>query len=113
METFRTSLWSNEKDRVRSPSIMRSPVSLRLCILFISLSSVLLAANPPANQAPPLLPNQFGGWQIEGAPRLSADPSAADSTNARILKEYRFSDLASATYTREDGRTLKIRAARF
>ena len=86
---------------------------MRLCILFISLSSVVLAANPPANQAPPLLPNQFGGWQIEGAPRLSADPSAADSTNARILKEYRFSDLASATYTREDGRTLKIRAARF
>ena len=92
---------------------MRSPLSLRLFTLFVFLSSLALAANPPANQAPPLLPNQFGGWQIQGAPHVSTDSSAADSTNAQVLKEYRFSDLASATYTRDDGRTLKIRAARF
>ncbi|HXP42224.1 MAG TPA: DUF6599 family protein, partial [Candidatus Acidoferrales bacterium] len=39
--------------------------------------------------------------------------AAADPTNAGILKEYGFTDLASATYVRDDGRTLKIRAARF
>ena len=41
------------------------------------------------------------------------DPAAADAANAAVLEEYRFTDLASATYTRDDGRTLKIRAARF
>jgi hypothetical protein len=60
-----------------------------------------------------LLPQQFGGWQMQGSAQTSTDPAAADPTNAAVLKEYRFSDLASSTYTREDGRTLKIRAARF
>lgn len=64
-------------------------------------------------QALPILPQQFGGWQMQGQARTSSDPAAADVTNAAVLKEARFSDLASATYTREDGRTLKIRAARF
>ncbi len=48
-----------------------------------------------------------------GPSRTSTDPAAADPTNARVLKEYRFTDLVSSTYTRDDGRTLKIRAARF
>jgi hypothetical protein len=39
--------------------------------------------------------------------------AVADTSNAAVLKEYGFSDLAVATYTRDDGRTLKIRAARF
>lgn len=43
----------------------------------------------------------------------SADPATADPTNADVLREYRFTDFASSTYTRDDGRTLKIRAARF
>jgi len=50
---------------------------------------------------------------MQGSPLTSTDPSVADPTNAAVLKEYRFSDLASSTYTRDDGRTLKIRAARF
>jgi len=60
-----------------------------------------------------LLPQQFGGWEMQGSAQTSADPTAADPTNAAVLKEYRFTDLASSTYTRDDGRTLKIRAARF
>jgi hypothetical protein len=66
----------------------------------------------PSRQ-PALLPQQFGGWELQGSPQTSADPAAADSTNAAVLKEYGFTDLASGTYTRDDGRTLKIRAARF
>jgi hypothetical protein len=66
-----------------------------------------------AATAPPLLPEQFGGWQMQGSPVTSADAAAADPTNAAALKEYRFSDFAAATYVRDDGRTLKIRAARF
>jgi len=74
------------------------------------------AAQAPARaaeQAPALLPEQFEGWQMQGAPRISSDADVADPANAAVLKEYGFSDLASATYTRDDGRTLKIRAARF
>ncbi|MGC1449632.1 MAG: DUF6599 family protein [Candidatus Sulfotelmatobacter sp.] len=80
-----------------------------------------VAANPVAAQSTArasvqeliLLPQQFGGWQMQGSAQTSTDPAAADPTNAAVLKEYRFSDLASSTYSREDGRTLKIRAARF
>ena len=50
---------------------------------------------------------------MQGTPQVSKDPTQADPTNAAVLKEYRFSDLATATYTRDDGRTLKLRAARF
>ncbi len=66
-----------------------------------------------AELAPAILPQQFGGWQMQGSVQTSADPAAADPTNAEVLKEYRFSDAALATYTRDDGRTLTIRAARF
>jgi hypothetical protein len=77
------------------------------------LSAVAIAA--PQTTAPPpgILPPQFGGWQIQGSAQTGADPAAADPANAAVLKEYRFTDLALATYTRDDGRTLKIRAARF
>ena len=50
---------------------------------------------------------------MQGSAQTSNDPAVADSTNAAVLKEYRFSDLETATYTRDDGRTLKVRAARF
>ena len=50
---------------------------------------------------------------MQGAVQTSNDAAAADPTNAETLKEYRFTDFASATYTQDDGRTLKIRAARF
>ncbi len=50
---------------------------------------------------------------MQGSAQTSTDPAAADPINGAVLKEYRFSDLASSTYTRDDGRTLKIRAARF
>src|ERR1700728_2166439 len=66
-----------------------------------------------SHQEPALLPQQFGGWELQGSSQTSTDPVAADPTNAAVLKEYGFSDLASSTYTRDDGRTLKIRAARF
>jgi hypothetical protein len=60
-----------------------------------------------------LLPQQFAGWQIAGPAKTSQDPAVADSVNASLLKEYGFTDLASATYTREDGRKLTVKAARF
>jgi len=50
---------------------------------------------------------------MQGTAATSKDPAAADPTNAAVLKEYDFSDFAAATYSSDDGRTLKIRAARF
>jgi len=69
------------------------------------------AASKPATH--PILPNAFGGWQIKGVVATGADPVVADPTNPAILKEYGFTDVASGTYTRDDGRKLTLRAARF
>jgi hypothetical protein len=60
-----------------------------------------------------VLPNEFGGWQIAGSARTSSDPSTADPVNADVLKEYGFTDFSGATYTRDDGRKLTIKTARF
>ena len=86
-------------------------LALTLCIFGGHLG---YAASPgQAAAAPALLPQQFAGWQMQGATQPSTNPATADPANAPVLKEYRFSDFTSATYTRDDGRTLKIRAARF
>src|SRR5579871_746698 len=60
-----------------------------------------------------LLPQTFGGWQVQGTLQTSADPTAADPANPAVLKEYGFTDFAAGTYTQEDGRKLTLRAARF
>ena len=96
-----------------------------IAIPFLFLLGSAAAADTPARpdagpsnvksfkQAPAILPQQFGGWEIQGSAQKSTDPAVADPTNAAVLKEYRFTDLSSSTYARDDGRNLKIRAARF
>jgi hypothetical protein len=59
------------------------------------------------------LPQQFGGWRISAAAQTSADPAVADPVNAAVLKEYGFTGLESATYIRDDGRKLTLKAATF
>jgi len=97
-------------------------ITALLCLLGVGFAANTPAAQSPAHPSTPsrsssqpaaLLPQQFGGWEMQGPAQTSTDPAAADPTNAAVLKEYRFSDLASSSYTRDDGRTLKIRAARF
>ena len=94
---------------------MRLPRFLLVFPILGCLSSVLFAAVAPAPgaQAPAILPQAFAGWQMQGTSQTSANAATADPTNAPVLNEYRFTDFESAMYTREDGRTLKIRAARF
>jgi uncharacterized protein DUF6599 len=83
-------------------------------IIVGSLAGVAHAAGPGADAlTPPILPKQFAGWQVQGASQASKDAAAADPTNAALLKEYGFTDFEAATYKSDDGRTLKIRAARF
>jgi hypothetical protein len=88
--------------------------SFMVLAVALCLTGAAFAATPPAvPPAPPILPKQFAGWQIEGTAQASRDAAAADPTNAALLEEYGFSDFESATYKSDDGRTLKIRAARF
>ena len=79
-------------------------------VFALVLASASLAATQPAHS---LLPTQFSGWELQGTLKTSKDPAAADPVNAPSLKEYGFPDFASGTYTRDDGRKLTIRAARF
>ena len=74
---------------------------------------ILLAGLALASETAPVLPKQFGGWQISGSSRTSADPVTADPVNAAALTEYGFTSFESATYTRDDGRKLTLKAARF
>ena len=93
---------------------MRSSRSVYLLAVVICCASLAYAADPGAvASAPPILPKQFAGWQIQGSPQDSKDAAVADPTNAALLKEYGFTDFESASYKSDDGRTLKIRAARF
>lgn len=84
-------------------------------IIAACLASLLLAATAGAADrgAAAILPSQFGGWEIQGAAKSSKDPGVADPVNAPVLKEYGFSDFQSASYARDDGRKLTVRAARF
>jgi hypothetical protein len=66
-----------------------------------------------ADTAGAVLPKGFGGWHMQGNAQTSSDPAVGDAANAQILKEYGFNNFESATYTRDDGRKLKVRAARF
>jgi hypothetical protein len=85
-----------------------------VCLVSISLLSAAFAVSLGADSPePPILPKQFAGWQIQGAAQASKDAAAADPTNAALLKEYGFTDFEAAIYKSDDGRTLKIRAARF
>jgi hypothetical protein len=88
----------------------KSVLSVAMIILF---DSVVFAAPGAVSPAPPILPKQFAGWQIQGVAQPSKDAAAADPTNAALLKEYGFTDFEAAAYKSDDGRTLKIRAARF
>jgi hypothetical protein len=86
-----------------------------LPIVLILLAVDALAADPaakPSGEAG-ILPKEFAGWQLQGTAQLSKDPAVADPTNPVVLREYGFTDFSSGTYTRDDGRKLTLRAARF
>jgi hypothetical protein len=98
---------------------MRIPRFLVVSLLIVAMAGLCFAqpgAAPAANAA--ILPHAFAGWQLAepahaSAGPAAADPAAADPVNATLLKEYGFTDFAAATYTRDDGRKLTIKAARF
>ncbi len=82
----------------------------QVCIALL-LCGVAFAADAPA--AANALPTEFAGWQAKGDITRSTDPVDVDATNAPVLKEYGFHHLEKASYTRDDGRNLTIKAAVF
>jgi hypothetical protein len=88
---------------------MRSAILIFIFILLLMIQTAFAAPAKPA----PILPQTFGGWQLAKAPQTSTNPESADPINAQLLKEYGFTDFEGATYVRDDGRKLTIKAARF
>jgi hypothetical protein len=94
-----------------------SVVPTLLCAM--AMCAAAPGAGPPAPSSAAaisqvaILPSDFAGWQIKGSVTKSDDPAAADQANGPILKEYGFQRLEKATYTRDDGRNLVVRAAVF
>lgn len=66
-----------------------------------------------ADNTGPLLPKSFAGWTQSGQAQTSTNPAHADPAYPAVLQEYGFADSETATYTREDGRKLTIKAAKF
>ncbi len=81
-------------------------------IIFVPVLLIFLAANAVAAPSPAILPNVFAGWSKAGHSQISKDATAADATNAALLKEDGFTDFERADYTQAD-RKCSIKAIRF
>jgi hypothetical protein len=80
---------------------------LKLVIPLVLLLSTCSAADSR------ILPKAFAGWQVDPATvKTSNNPNDADAANAGVLKEFGFSDVESASYSKRDLK-LSVRAARF
>jgi hypothetical protein len=87
---------------------------LRLVLSFLLLATAFADQSAPTSAGTAgILPPAFGGWHMANPAQSSKSAASADPTNANVLKEYGFTDFEGATYTRDDGRKLTIKAARF
>ena len=81
--------------------------------MLVCTLSVLLAPYDAFPADSDLLPTSFAGWHLANPAQLSTNPATADPLNAAVLKEYGYEGVTTATYTRDDGRQLTLKAARF
>jgi len=82
---------------------------IAITVLFcVSLTGFAFAADTGS-----LLPKAFAGWAESGPARTTTDAAQADAAYPAVLKEYGFVGSETATYTREDGRKLTVKAAKF
>jgi hypothetical protein len=85
---------------------------MRRCVVLLTLffsSAVLTFAADSAT----LLPKSFAGWTQTGPVQVAREPVGVDGAYPAVLQEYGFADAETATYQRDDGRKLTIKAARF
>lgn len=80
-------------------------------LLAISICVGLSAFATAADQ--PFLPKVFSGWTQVGTPQVTTNAAKADAAYPAVLQEYGFVEAETARYTRDDGRTLTIKAAEF
>ena len=96
---------------------MATGVFLSRCLLnrasLVGLLCFCLSALAFATDSPGFLPHSFAGWTQTGSMKTTTNPAQADSAYPAVLKEYGFTDSETATYTRDDGRRLTVKAARF
>src|SRR5579863_5310122 len=89
-----------------------------IVIVCLWLSAFAIAGDP-SPECPPhascdtVLPHSFAGWTQTGNVKTTAKPAQADGAYPAVLKEYGFTGSELATYTRDDGRKLTIKAAQF
>lgn len=80
-----------------------------IAVLFcLSLTGFVFATDPGG-----ILPKSFAGWNESVPPQTTTDAAQADAAYPAVLKEYGFANSETATYTREDGRKLMVKAAKF
>jgi hypothetical protein len=82
------------------------------CLLAL-LTCVWLCISVMAADSGPLLPKSFAGWTQTGSTQTTTDAAKADGAYPAVLTEYGFANSETGTYTREDGRKLTIKVARF
>src|SRR5262249_45292333 len=99
----------------RESNLLRFLRLYRNLPLRILLAVALLVCALPVSAAdsPAILPHAFAGWTQSGAVNTTTDAAKADSAYPAVLKEYGFVDSQTATYTRDDGRKLAVKVARF
>lgn len=95
------------------PAFMRVHRFISIFCVQLLLATACFAAGTATPTPVPILPRAFSGWHLTAAAQTSSNSESADPTNAALLKEYGFTDFAGGTYSRADGRKLKIKAARF
>jgi len=77
------------------------------------LALTLLSLSAYAASGEDFLPKSFAGWTQTGEVTTVTQPEQVDTAYPAVLNEYGFASSETATYTRPDGRTLTIKAARF
>ena len=92
---------------------MTRRISTLTVLLLIAAAAFAQQADKQLYQtnAPDLLPRVFAGWHLTEA-KGTKDAKQADPVDGDVLKEYRFTDSVTGTYTKP-GRTITVKAARF
>ena len=89
---------------------MRASRFVALAVLICLTGAAFATIQPAAPPAPPILPTQFAGWQIEGAPEASKDAAAADPGTVHDDRDPPVRQRAAAG--REGGRVRPLRRRR-